>query len=735
MGRQITGQQALDYIKANGLNNAKVIGNSIDMNTINQLTQQGQMEKEKERDGAEQRRINNERNDRGFLGNLLFDVGSNLTALPRSQLVGVNDIANKVAKSINPAFAGAADQLSNNINDALLTSEEKRQLRKEGGAALLGRGALKTGGSLLSFVPGVGQTIPAAIAAGALSGAGNTENISDTGKLAQDALTGGAFSGLTAGALKGAESLLGGAGDDIAKTAVNEGGEDLAKLATNNVDEVTQPGLLGKAANKVNKIAENQENGAFQRTIGTKIKDQSVLPEFKRLGFTAAKDADELAEKASQVLEQGGNKLRQGIQQADGTVTYDEVAKPLIDKLNSKVGLASDKAQIQNVLDDIKSAFDSNDGTLSPQQLYELKQALGAKSKFDTTVSNISRDAYKDAYFGSNDILDNILKQNGFENFRALNKDINTALNASEYAQKAGSKAMASRPINLLDAVTAAGGLAGGGPLGFAGGAVASKALQSPAAENLVVGGLKKAAGGLNTLDKFIQGGSNMIPGLPSLAIGNGNKIATGTIDTLRRQLDQDDQRKQFERRNMPLNAENVAQSAPVDNGMGIDQPIEPQAQTQGQPQNNKAIQNIQKLVALGFKPDAKMVLDALNGGETEQKAAKPLSSEEKKLKSYTKSGLKSVDDLESFLSKDKGLLFQANLPDFAKSPKAKQFQAAIDNAADAFGRLRSGGAINAEESAKFKQLLPTTFDDEETINYKINQIKNTFKDIADQYL
>lgn len=66
------------------------------------------------------------------------------------------------------------------------------------------------------------------------------------------------------------------------------------------------------------------------------------------------------------------------------------------------------------------------------------------------------------------------------------------------------------------------------------------------------------------------------------------------------------------------------------------------------------------------------------------------------------------------------------------KIPLAGQtYDNLINNLTDKIGRLRSGGAINKEEEARFKELLPTFWDTANTIEFKLNQLEREFQGLA----
>lgn len=355
-------------------------------------------------------------------------------------------------------------------------------------------GGFKSSAGIGSFaIPG-GSTLGGAVARGIGSGALFGFGTSRPGEELNNTLQGGVGGGIGGGV-----------------------GFGLGKVASKILNKVPEENILTKVGGKVDDLANRQEVGAFQRAVGKKIPKslggQDTARSMKELGLFAVKDADELAEKALSVIDDQGGQIRPALQGINRPVTADEILKPLQSKLDNPTILKSDKAALQTVYDDIKGVFDSNEGILSPEQVYNLKQGLGVKSKFDSTVSNTARDAYRDTYIASNDLIDGILKESGFENFRTINKNVSTALNALEYAKQANSQVMAGRPFNLLDTVTAAGGLSTGGLPGMMLAGGVSKAIQSPQAENLLVKALRGTAKGLDKV-------GSVSPSVPNLNIG-----------------------------------------------------------------------------------------------------------------------------------------------------------------------------------------------------------------------
>lgn len=87
------------------------------------------------------------------------------------------------------------------------------------------------------------------------------------------------------------------------------------------------------------------------------------------------------------------------------------------------------------------------------------------------------------------------------------------------------------------------------------------------------------------------------------------------------------------------------------------------------------------------------------------------------------------LDDIAQLRS-----IFQSN-PNQAKTTKipfaGQSYDALIENVTDKIGRLRSGGAINADEEARFKRLLPTFWDTSDTVEFKLAQLEREFQGLA----
>lgn len=108
----------------------------------------------------------------------------------------------------------------------------------------------------------------------------------------------------------------------------------------------------------------------------------------------------------------------------------------------------------------------------------------------------------------------------------------------------------------------------------------------------------------------------------------------------------------------------------------------------------------------------------------------KAMGVEAQKITNNASSGLSSLNDLESMIDGDPGIVARASLPDVSllnSLTGTSGYRAAIKNVQDAMSRLRSGASMTEQEAARFDQMLPRLGDDANTIKYKIQQFRNYF--------
>lgn len=87
--------------------------------------------------------------------------------------------------------------------------------------------------------------------------------------------------------------------------------------------------------------------------------------------------------------------------------------------------------------------------------------------------------------------------------------------------------------------------------------------------------------------------------------------------------------------------------------------------------------------------------------------------------------GLNAISQIQNYLTNSQGI---NKNPFNGVTDEGRNYQAAINNAADWIGRLRSGGAINQDESERFLGLLPTFWDSQQVAQNKLNTLAGEFE-------
>jgi|GEM_PF-5324256 len=108
----------------------------------------------------------------------------------------------------------------------------------------------------------------------------------------------------------------------------------------------------------------------------------------------------------------------------------------------------------------------------------------------------------------------------------------------------------------------------------------------------------------------------------------------------------------------------------------------------------------------------------------------KPASAESAKVREIANSGLRQLDNLESLIINSSGGIDKHRM--ITEGPLNTDVKFALDDLTDLIGRLRSGGAINSDEEARFKRLLPNIWDSDETIRGKLAEFRTKFQGVSD---
>lgn len=122
--------------------------------------------------------------------------------------------------------------------------------------------------------------------------------------------------------------------------------------------------------------------------------------------------------------------------------------------------------------------------------------------------------------------------------------------------------------------------------------------------------------------------------------------------------------------------------------------------------------------------------LEKIPGGPADKE-----SGETAKVATIAADGLSTISNMRELLY-DKGKLKtnagkllggSSFLPSIAQPQETQKLSVTRDNLSDLIGRLRSGGAINKDEEARYLRLVPKYGDKSETINFKIKQLEKNF--------
>jgi len=341
-----------------------------------------------------------------------------------------------------------------------------------------GLSLVKDQAEIASFIipggKGVSGLAKAGAASGALQGFGSSRS-TDIGGLLKDTATGAGIGGAIGG------------------------GVGLATKATNP--------LLSKLAKKSDEFVSNREMNAFKRNVGTTYNaakggakvEKQIAGYAKKYGVDVG-SSDDLVKVGDKIFEEYGGVIQprlDGISQRGVRVNIDDVIAPLNEKL-SKIKSAELRQPLETVIERVKSQ--SKDGTLSPSELYQLKQEWGDMGSFsaltDPSQKNIAR-AYNDIYRNSNNVLEGVMKGAGFDDFKQINNALDKGIRAKDWARKAEA---VNRPTGSFgdmtqDAAIVGGVVTGGNPIGAAGGALLSKFTQSPMAEKALANTAKGLSG------------------------------------------------------------------------------------------------------------------------------------------------------------------------------------------------------------------------------------------------
>lgn len=596
------------------------------------------------------------------------------------------------------------------------------------------------GGGLLGAAAGGFGAIPgAAIGSGAGSALGETLENALTGdslgnNVLQEGLMGAAFG---AGPIRGAKFALD-AGKGLikggAKGLVDGSAKQVIRSASDEAAKFTLRGAAGNAlANKSNQFATKQ----FGLTDGFIANYQKKYGEdagktLTRYGINTADEADEVIKKQQGIFDElvkgagdiPADKIRNRLNTVGqelltmGPSEYQQMGQKLLAETDQLVGQFGDKIPA-TALNNVRRQYDELVN-------YTTKQADPAKYGVNKRVADALRETIQEAS-GSKE-----LKNTGMELSRLYTLSDEIAKRAPQVESRASS------PVgfrNLLGATVGGGigGVGGGVPGAIAGAALVSAA-NSPAGRRMIT---NASIGGA---EKLIKSGAKaapkqMTPFGTAARIG-GLNLATDAATaqaspqpTLESALtDQSQSSGIFDMSQSPAMSPMIDQNS-IDN-IGQQYQAEPVSSSPYSKENllsdiNRDPQNANKYIAYYQQ------LDEIFNPKVD---TPQLNSTQMQQANTAQSGIDSLGAISQAIQQNSSAPALASIPggSFARNITGTgQYAAATANAVDAIGRLRSGGAINADEETRFRSLLPAAFDDPQTIQYKLQTLNSIFSRFA----
>jgi hypothetical protein len=656
-----------------------------------------------------------------------------------------NDLAMFHATTLPQQVAAAKKKKGNLMTNLLPTAGGI------GGGALGGAAGGALAGSVI--LPGVG-TVAGGLLGALLGGAGGGA----VGKVAENKLEGNSLgegvkgaaveNGIfSAGPLRLAK-LAGGAAK-----AATVGKAGLSEALNVGAEKAVAPGALKTAiAGKLNKTADGLAQRGMKMNesgFGTKFADRSgeevgtALRRYKvpHLGVDGAK---------TQVLQPGFDAHAAAVT-AVGTIpkadVLAQVQAQVAKELSSKVPASQQFGK--DVIKEAQGVLDNFGDHISASELNAVKSEIAARVNHAATdsasrntnevlnrVSGAFRGSINAAADKAGITVDPALAKLGYKSktVGGLGEEVHNLTDLLAQANKKSRVGSGSSPVGLIPTVAAAGM---GGPGGLAAGA-ATQIINSNAGRSALAKGADKLA----TRAAGKAGVTAQLPQNMSKA-GEGLQAVGGVKGIIKRDaplgiagaLMQGNQSGN----NIPIDA-SMAMTATDPSTASIDplsQNIDQNASAPTDtspfsPANVEA--NVQKIMANGGKmSDVKEYLGIVGMMQelAPQTKEKPLNSTQLQQANNAQSGVDSLNTIYQTLGSNPNASKLAALPGGSLASALTgtgEYKAALANATDVIGRLRSGGAINADEERRFRSLLPGAFDDQKTVQYKLQSLDSLFQ-------
>jgi len=508
-------------------------------------------------------------------------------------------------------------------------------------------------------------------------------------------------------------STLGGAGTSVLTGAILDKlfpGKVPAKETVTDIVPEEKGGIkgwVGKQGTAMKKANQAKLIGSSPKKYGGDKLLESLDEHGIKIGVNV-KDADDLAVAAGNLLKENSDDIQRGLQELKKggvKIQTDKIFDAVDDKI-SKQGLASAKANMARVKQELIESLGGERVPADPDLFYKIKYNAGGKGKWGA-LSGISQEesaAWQAVNSAANETLNETLKQAGYSNLLNNNKAISTAMDAISWASDAGSQ-VAKSPWGFYETISTAAGLAGGGLPGAATNIAINKALTSPTLQ-YKAGTILEKLGGRGTtqaaqvsqtpIRNLLSSVAGAVPpALPAAATRNISRATTAVSTTT-----------------VPTTTAGISQSGTT------------------QPQGAEDI-----LSMLGLDLQSLMLLQSLPVKEQNAILADLIGSKIKGEKSgisgkdaaLAESGISSLGRIRSMLQKDPNLLLKQSL--IPGKLASRDFDRDLFGAVEALLRLRSGAAVPESEVRRYMRSYgPSLGDSYETAMNKINLLEQDFQ-------
>ena len=612
-----------------------------------------------------------------------------------------------------------------------------------GAASYAVPGSIGVGGSALG-------TVARAAGAGAIAGGLQGFGSSKDGQELNNTITGAAVGGVTAGVISGAGQVI---------------------------KAVKNSRMQSEIGKKLSQAGTDFKKSAYVKAMGRKpIMNEGgdkLLDKMMKVGIKPG-DPDLVMHQADDILiDNAGIIFDKADEFSQKGVTIDKakITGPLEAKLKSAP--AKSKPIIQRVLDFVKSDLDRFD-ELTPAEAYAMKGDYGP---FGNWTSQMDADQvteakmWEEVYKNISDLMDESFKKNGYDDFRVINEQVSTAINAKKWASRAGNVAPNLNTLGLMDVLYGAGGMGlTGGVGGVVGGMAVKKAVNSPQTASIIGQTLEQL--GQNMGNKVTtsasQAGSGMIGDIAT-RLATRTAVDASLLDNTENLQNNGDNTNNYKgdnginnklQNNAPLSDNNtqIIPQKPVSqhpipkfrefankdemvaaafaDGLGSkdvaelvklwDQfaptsagviPVEVESLLEKRKLLSNAgvsTKNIDaQLAQYGFEPDTTANLS---------------SSTENRVQLAT-SGLRALDEIETLLAEDPTKMLKNVIPG---KLGARDYDSAAFRAVEGLLRARSGAAIPESEVRRYMNAnLPKIGDSKEEMQAKLSAFRKDLEDIA----